>query len=138
MCATADKLTSYLRQKATSRFSWGELDCAIFVADWVELLSGSDPMPDYRGKYYNVEEAHELLSGGDGLVGVVNCCAERAGMLRVSDDSYRVGDIAVIRLLIGDFCAIRSLRGWMLFGTHRVSRIVDAEVLTAWRVKCDG
>lgn len=46
----AEPLTHILRG-AQEPFSWGNLDCSLFVADWVKELTGVDPMRGWRGSY---------------------------------------------------------------------------------------
>ena len=40
---------------------WGVFDCCTFAFDWVRLLTGVDPMADYRGRYASREEAIRLF-----------------------------------------------------------------------------
>jgi hypothetical protein len=45
-------------------FAWGERDCCVLWAEWVEKMTGVDHMADLRGKYSTRAEALKL-AGGD-------------------------------------------------------------------------
>lgn len=47
---------------------YGRLDCCTFVADWVLILTGEDPMAEYRGRYATEAEAFALLTEIDGTL----------------------------------------------------------------------
>lgn len=63
------KLNDYMYE-AQARYQrdglvWGSLDCAHFIGDWCEILTGTDPLDGYRGAYSNEEEAFALLRSRD-------------------------------------------------------------------------
>jgi cell wall-associated NlpC family hydrolase len=51
------------RYKAVG-FKPGEFDCVHFVADWVQVLTGTDPLGDYRGAYTSIEQGLALIREG--------------------------------------------------------------------------
>lgn len=103
-------LKSYLLKCANEPFRWGERDCALFVADWVRIVTGIDPASHLRGKYSSRDGAM-VIAGRGGLFGVVARCARSAGLRRVQ--RHGVGSIGIVR----DrdrvaYCAIMSETGW--------------------------
>ena len=55
------KLTAYLKQLAREEFVWGKNDCALFVANCLEILTGVDYAKDYRNLYTTEEGAIKAL-----------------------------------------------------------------------------
>lgn len=45
------RLSEYIASRRDSAFEYGVNDCAHFVADAVEAITGEDPMPELRGQY---------------------------------------------------------------------------------------
>jgi hypothetical protein len=46
-------LAQYLSEIKFKKYSLGEFDCVLFVADWINKLSGVNWSKDIRGKYSN-------------------------------------------------------------------------------------
>ncbi len=46
-----EKLHASISEAKTQAFEWGTHDCACFVSDCVEAMTGVDPLKEYRGKY---------------------------------------------------------------------------------------
>lgn len=46
-----ERLSDYIATKRDQPFQYGVNDCAHFVADAVEVMTGQDPMPELRGQY---------------------------------------------------------------------------------------
>ena len=49
-------LNNYLRDSLSRPYEVGEWDCALFVAEWVDILTGSDRADYFRGLYQEKEE----------------------------------------------------------------------------------
>ena len=47
---------------------FGEFDCCLYAANWVRLLTGIDPMEDYRGRYSSKDEAFDMLAEKEGTL----------------------------------------------------------------------
>ena len=45
------KIIAYIEGNIKNRFVWGHWDCCIFIADYVRLMTGVDPMAEFRGVY---------------------------------------------------------------------------------------
>lgn len=46
-----ERLSSFLRDRRRAPFKYGSNDCAMFASDAVIAITGTDPAPDFRGKY---------------------------------------------------------------------------------------
>lgn len=106
-----DSLARYLRTATGRRFAWGEHDCALFVADWVRQATGHDAAGAHRGAYRGRQAAAEILGRG-GLPAFFRRAAAAAGLVRTRLPAR--GDVGVILLDDGLFCAIRTHIGWAL------------------------
>jgi hypothetical protein len=56
-----DRLCVYLDRVTDEPFKWGEHDCALFGADAVERMTGTDIAADYRGQYNDYPSACRAL-----------------------------------------------------------------------------
>lgn len=56
-------LIEYLESCRQRRFEYGVYDCAIFVADWVQIVTGKDYAKKYRGKYTTQEAGLKKIKG---------------------------------------------------------------------------
>ncbi len=76
-------------------FSWGEQDCAIFVFDCVEAMTGVDHVKDLRGKYScrrSCDKAFEEVKGTKTLLAFADKCLEK----RVDLARAQRGDVVLL------------------------------------------
>jgi hypothetical protein len=130
-----DRLASYVRDAARTDFAWGERDCALFVADWVHLVTGRDGAEKLRGRYSCEVDAH-VLCGAERLVGTVDRCARLAGLRPTR--TPETGDIAVIEALGSAVCAIRGSERWFARLERGLLSTPRGRVVMAWRVEIEG
>lgn len=62
-------LDHYIEATKARAFEWGTLDCVTFAANWRALVTGRDPIAEWRGTYKTEREALSLIVklGCDGL-----------------------------------------------------------------------
>lgn len=119
--------------RADQPFEWGKLDCALFAADAVELMTGEDLASEFRGKYDSEEGAQKALSAanGGGLVGVLNAKLEP-----VNKEFCQRGDVVLFKTETGPTTGIYWHGG--AFSTSPTGvKYFDAIhniILKAWRV----
>ena len=89
-----DALAGYLREATGRRFGFGEFDCALFCAGWVQVRKGIDPAAAWRGHYHTLTGAVRLLKRHGGLVELFDSCLDRVGAVRYG--AARRGDIAIV------------------------------------------
>lgn len=85
-------------------FSYAGMHCVTFCADWVQVLTGNDPLAAYRGQYTTAEGAAAKLAeldGGSLLQALENRFGEP-----VHPTQAQRGDIAYMRLDDRECCGI--------------------------------
>lgn len=117
-------LGDYIQQTSRLPWSWGIVDCTMWVADWVLLQTGVDPAVALRGSYASEEEADGLVA--DGLVPVI----EAQGVLTATD-APQANDVGVIEVMGRQVAAIHAGEGWAFRHPEGVG-VVRAEPLAAW------
>lgn len=117
-------LGDYIQQTSRLPWSWGAVDCTLWVADWVLLRTGVDPAAALRGTYGTEAEADALIAGG--LVTVVDA---QGALTRT--DAPQAGDVGVIAVMGREVAAIHAGDGWAFRHPEGVG-IVRAEPLAAW------
>jgi hypothetical protein len=73
----------FLLARASTPFAWGENDCALFVAEGIEAMTGVDIAADFRGRYHTEAEAFDLireLTGGETVEAAAEWCAQKFGL----------------------------------------------------------
>tara|TARA_B100001123_G_C15227865_1_gene993919 strand:+ start:112 stop:564 length:453 start_codon:yes stop_codon:yes gene_type:complete len=65
-------LGNYLDEKRQSQFDYGRMDCCLFVADWVALVTGFDPAKPWRNKYGSIKTAFKFLKEFGGVKNLAN------------------------------------------------------------------
>lgn len=62
-------LSDYIESKRSEPFEYGVNDCCLFAAGAVEVMTGVDPMPEFRGQYDSLlSSAKALKSIGEGTL----------------------------------------------------------------------
>ena len=63
-------LHHFLYSRKDKSFEYGQHDCSLFVADWIEDQTGIDVAKDYRGRYKTELGAAKLIKGVTGKASV--------------------------------------------------------------------
>lgn len=119
--------------RADQPFKWGELDCALFAADAVSLMTGQDLASEFRGKYDSEEGAQKVLSAanGGGLLGVLN------DKLEPIDKAFcQRGDVVLFKTDLGPTTGIYWHGGAFSTSPNGVKYFdaIQDRILRAWRV----
>lgn len=81
-----ERLFNVINAAKKVKFSWGERDCAIFVFDCVEAMTGVDHMEELRGKYCcrrSCDKAFKEIKGTETLLAFADkCLGERIDLVR--------------------------------------------------------
>ena len=87
-------LKAYLAALVDRRWRPGALDCGVFMADWVRLVRGVDPIADVRGSYSTEREFRRILRREGGFV---NSCAVRLARAGYAPtEAPAAGDLAIV------------------------------------------
>jgi hypothetical protein len=102
-------LGAFLQRAASRPVVWGEWDCHLWLADWVQAArGGSDPAKAFRRRYTTPRGAVRVLKREGGSAAIVSRLAEAAGLQRIwplepgSEDDMpplRAGDIGLLPCL---------------------------------------
>jgi hypothetical protein len=130
----------FLIARAPEPFVWGKNDCALFVADGIQSLTGVDIAPDFRGKYTTEEEAFQLIeavTGGKTVEDAAAWCAARYGLEEWACPlGAQRGDMVVLmdadRLISG--LVHLNGRDIVAVGEEGLKRIPLTAVTRAWHV----
>jgi hypothetical protein len=85
-------LNNYLKDSLSRPYEVGEWDCALFVAEWVDILTGSDRADYFRGLY---QEKEEGLAQFGPLRRRVAMELDSLGFFKA--ETARLGDVALLR-----------------------------------------
>ena len=115
-------------------FAWGRHDCALFIADAVEAMTGEDLAAGWRGRYSTALGARRVLrrAGHDSPLDVV-----AAALPEVLPAAALPGDVAAIPAETeGDWPALGIVQGAQVYvlrpeGLGLVGR---GRIARAWRV----
>ncbi len=121
-------LGEYLRTCGQQRWQWGVYDCCTFLADWIVLRGGADPMRGYRGRYSDEASSTAILQKAGGLVPL---WTEALGEPSDPDTPPEPGDVAILEawghegggIWTGKNWVIRSPRGWVATRQQTVKAI---------------
>jgi hypothetical protein len=87
-------LADYLAGLRLRRWRPGELDCGVFMADWVRALTGRDPIADVRGTYRSERQFLRIVRREGGLE--TSCASRLEAVGFVETVVPRAGDLAVV------------------------------------------
>lgn len=87
-------LKTYLSSLAGRRWRPGALDCGVFMADWVRLVRGVDPIADVRGSYATERGFKRILRREGGFAR--SCAVRLAAVGYAPTLTPAAGDIAVV------------------------------------------
>lgn len=120
-------------------FEWGVNDCALFTADAVEAITGTDLASECRGRYNSKETAAALLRElcGAGLEEYAALKAQQYGMAETDIWHAKRGDMVLYVQDTGPSLGIVSLDGMRALIAVEGKSIERTPVLKcsrAWRV----
>jgi hypothetical protein len=130
----------FLNERASQAFAWGENDCALFVADGIERMTGIDIAAEFRGRYESEEQAWATIAtitGGSTLEDAAAWCARRHEMPEwLMPPFAQRGDMVIVedegRLISG--LVHLSGRHVVTVGERGLKRLAIAAVVRAWHV----
>jgi hypothetical protein len=131
----------FLEARCRQPFAWGSNDCALFAADAVNAITGTDLGADFRGKYATQAEAEALMQticgSADALALGTYLCKQAGFALRPSVNFAQRGDVIVLKNSDGSHSlGIVGLNGvHALFVTEGgLRRIRVRNCVSAWKV----
>lgn len=106
------------------------VDCAMWVADWIETATGTDPAAHLRGTYASAFGAARQIARFGGYVLMWRVCMAMAGFNTTEDP--RDGDVGVVLDAAGNtVSAIRFDDKWVAKSEGGIV-VEDFRMLAAW------
>lgn len=137
----ADPLSRFLNAAAARPFAWGEFDCLLWLADWIEAQRGIDLGVNFRGRYSTMLQAARIVRDADGMVSLVDLLTRGSGVRRANVGAS--GDIAVVSVggvggeHFGSQAGAILLAGTAVLMCQEglcMPRLAETPVLAAWKV----
>jgi hypothetical protein len=115
------RLASFVSESENSKFKYGRIDCALFICDAIEAMTGVDVGEDYRDRYKSKREAYKIIEEKGSLCAL----GESVFALFFYDDLETFGFIAPSGR---DVCVI-SKSGVSILKRNEI------EILKAWSLE---
>ncbi|OWU80429.1 hypothetical protein [Phaeobacter sp. 22II1-1F12B] len=90
-----------LHRWAGQPFIWGESDCMLCLADWVQRVKGVDPAAHIRGTYDSRGSCQRETGFYRNPIAAIERCLETIGGLPRAARAAK-GDVAIVRILSPD------------------------------------
>jgi hypothetical protein len=131
----------FLLDRAKVSFAWGTNDCALYAADGVKAITGTDIADAFRGKYHDEASAFALIksvTGGSTVADAAAWCAEKHGLPELPHPLMaQRGDLVVAKNADGTpIAGLVHLNGRHIVtvSTSGAVLLPITAVLRAWRV----
>jgi hypothetical protein len=131
----------FLEERKVSPFAWGVNDCALFAADGIRAITGTDIAEDFRGKYAGERAAFALIrkvTGGSNVADAAVHCAQKHGLSELANVKFaQRGDLVVFENAQGELVAgLVHLSGVHIVavGNDGLYRMPISAAQRAWRV----
>lgn len=130
---------AFLSRRCEIPFAWGTNDCALFAADAIEAITGTDIAAAFRGKYSDQAGALATVKEVCGGVSVVDAAAWCAAQYELEELASPLmaqrGDLVVVRNGENEIAAVVGLTGQVAAMTESGwVQLPMTDVLGAWRV----
>lgn len=129
------RLHAICQERKRTPFVWGQHDCALFVADCVQAMTGQDLAAECRGRYSSKEEAAALLTESCG--GDLETYMEQRGLTEWPTVRLaQRGDMVLLHRELGPALGIVSLDGQraLFAGPDGLEKLAVLDCERAWRV----
>ena len=123
------RLEAFVRERRNVPFAWGSNDCALFVADAVQALTGEHLCPELRG-HRDVREALRMLDRLGGLRGLgTTALGAQIPVLMAN-----IGDVVVVTYGKREALALCNGGTALIPSVHGVVAVPMSTAVAAWRV----
>lgn len=117
-------------------WSWGEWDCTMMIAHWIEHLHGVNPLPGIE--YHTASEAVTLSQGHGGFTAWVIRTLDGLGFRRAIN-SFESGDVAVLdapHIQIPSIAGVMAIRQGKMWIVKTPRGLIGREfnIVAAWRL----
>ncbi len=125
-------LNEYVQKAAGSKFTWGEVDCCLFAADFVNDITGVDHAKRFRGKYKTPKGAAGALKriGKGAVAETVSSMLSKIPVLMAQR-----GDVVAYKSDVGDALGICLGEHSLFLGPEGSVFVKTADCFAAWKVE---
>ena len=123
------RLNALIAERQAQPFTWGHVDCCLWVADAVQAMTGRDPAADVRAHYSTARGAKSVLRQVGGLEGAGARCGLPIGRLFAA-----AGDVGIVNDGASDLLAVCIGEHWMVTTKSGLGTLPFQSVRSAWRV----
>lgn len=121
-CDIEAAIRSTLDRMDTTTFQRESNDCDAIIADYVQMVTGRDPMAKWRGQYATDEDAEKLIAEAGGNAALVREGMASIGLHPKPLDEVKRGDVVIIDFLgdeifglfLDPFTACKSKNGRLM------------------------
>jgi hypothetical protein len=129
---TAAELRKFLRDSSARKFDWVTCNCGFWVCEWIEMMTGEDPVADTRGRFKTVSGFVRHVASSGGNEEFSRQVAKRARL--VETDAPIFGDVGLVATGDGATMAIKvDAERWACKTSYGIA-IGPFEQITAWRL----
>lgn len=136
-------LHNYIDSKRSVEFAWGVSDCALFVCDGIQAMTGTDVAGEFRGKYSDQAGAVATIksvTGGSTVEDAAVYIAQQNAMKEWGGPLYAQRGDAVLFDTPDQGPALGLLyldgKSALFVGRNGLQRMPAKKCRRAWRVGC--
>lgn len=128
-----ERLAQYFAERQARPFEWGAHDCMTFAADAVIMLTGRDPIAQWRGAYATEAEGDAIV-GPDGLLAFVSRMMGEFGAPECPVELAQRGDWAMVS--VGNLLCAGVVTGAFVAapGARRLAHVPLRRAVAAWAI----
>jgi hypothetical protein len=124
------RFEAFIAERRAQSFAWGANDCAIFAADCVQAITGTDPAPAWLRLHKTQKQALRALQRHGGLHSIATAALGQP----VAASQAGVGDVVLVK--VGKRDALAICNGATALGPadHGLVAVAMASATACWRV----
>lgn len=137
MAGIREKIMTFLDRASRTPFAWGQSDCMLEVADWLDFACQTGAAGRWRGTYSDEASLDALLEPLGGLETAMRAEAVTLGLEEAAEP--QVGDVALVTVEGQEkpLGAILMPSGrWRMKTLEGVVLSREVTVVVAWKLPC--
>ena len=137
MASLQGKLNAFLDRSARTNFAWGDSDCVLDMADWLDTACDLNCAKTWRGTYSSEAEANAILAPLGGLEAALRAQLDALGLSVTAEP--KAGDVALVQVdgMPNPLCAIKMPSGrWRMKTIGGIVLSSQPQVIVAWSLPC--
>ena len=133
-------LARYIHANRNTPFAWGTHDCALFTANCVQTMTGTDMATEFRGKYSDAASAATIIKAyaGGGLAELMAKKATEFGLKEIPIPFASRGDLVLLLQAAGGDEALgivgMDAREAISTGEKGLHRVQKSAWIKVWRI----